>query len=94
MDSVQHDVMSVPLNVIQNYNSYLPKYPKIEFSDMSNGTVYHFTPQDDITPLESVRIAELFSYGLGVKGGILWLEYIKNNKLDRHFTKRYFGEDL
>lgn len=86
---------SVPLDVYQSYEPYRPQYPKISFSDLKKGITYHFTPQDDITPLESVRITELFTFGLGVKHiGVLWLEFIENNKLDRHFTQRMIGEDL
>ena len=86
---------SVPHDVIRAYEAYSPQYPKISFTDMSKRLTYHFVPQDDITPLEAVRIAELFTYGLGVKHvGVKWLEFIENNKLERHFTQRMVGEDL
>jgi len=86
---------SVPYDVQNSYRAYQPYYPRIAFTDMSKGITYHFKPQDDITPLESVRLAELFATGLGVKYvGVLWLEFIENNKLERHFTQRMVGEDL
>ena len=85
----------MPHNVYNSYQAYQPQYPKISFADMSKGMNYHFTPQDDITPLEAVRIAELLTIGLGVKHiGVKWLEFIENNKLERHFTQRMVGEDL
>jgi len=86
---------SVPHNVYNSYQAYQPQYPKISFSDWNKGLTYYFAPQDDITPLEAVRIAELLTFGLGVKHiGVKWLEFIENNKLERHFTQRMVGEDL
>lgn len=51
---------------------------------------YAFLPQDNITPLESVLIAQLFTRLVMTawKGGPLdWQSYILENKLDRHFMR-------
>jgi hypothetical protein len=94
MSSVPFD-LALPIDIVQMYTSYRPQYPKMAFSDIAKGKTYYFTPQEDITPMESVRIAELFTFGLGVKQvGVKWLEFIENNKLERHFTQRMFCEDL
>ena len=70
------------------------EYPRISFMDLKSGSQYYFSPKDDMTPLESARFAELFTFAIASKGGVKWIEFIENNKLDRHFYKGLIGDDL
>jgi hypothetical protein len=62
--------------------------------DLKLGSQYYFAPKDDMTPIESARFAELFSFAIAAKGGVKWLEFIDNNKLERHFYKGIIGDDI
>ena len=70
------------------------RYPHISFMDTTLGKEWHFMPKEDITIDELARLMILFTFSAHTKNGVLWLEYIDDNSLGRHFIETIIGDEL